>query len=200
MRRDDADVFKILEEQGIDLSTMDILSPYAKKGEYRTAEYARRAKHLTAWEIDPNNFKGLIKNLPSNTIAKLCDSCEEIYKETWKYDFVIVDPYFGDSKYTEGFCLFPGIYRILKPHAYILSVVLLDPHPYANARGYGVSDKLKLGRKLFYGTKSEIVTEQEVEDAYARHAAENGYKVIANTWSWSFSNTCFYLQELVEKE
>ena len=200
MRRDDTDVFNIIEQKGIDLSTMDILSPYAKEGEYRTIDYAKKAAHLTAWEINPDYYEKLIQNLPSNTDSKLCDSCEEIYRETRKYDFVIVDPYFGSSTYVEGFFLFPRIYEILKPHAFIVTVILLDPYPYSWARGYGVSQPRRLVRRLFYGTRNEIVTNQEVETAYRRHARGSGFELVWDAWSWSFSDTCFYVQELKKQE
>jgi len=196
MRADDGDVLNILEHRDIDLSKMDILSPYAKSGEQRTIEYAKRARHLTAWEINPDHYKKLVENLPANTDTKLCDSCIQIHEETRKYDFVIIDPYFGDSKYTEGFCLFPALYRRLKSHAFILTVILLDPHAYYKARNYEVPDKRKLARKLFYETDSEIVTKQQVADAYRRHARHNGFKNTWDIWSWSFSDTIFYLQEL----
>ena len=178
------------------MSKMDILSPYAKEGEHRTIDYAKKARHLTAWEIRPEPYEKLIQTLPSNTDSKLCDSCEEIYRETRKYDFVVMDPNFGDSTYVEGFFLFPRIYEILKPHAFIMTVVLLDPYPYAQARGYGVKESWRLVRKLFYGTRNEIVTKQEVEAAYRRHARGSVFELIWDAWSWSFSHTCFYLQEL----
>lgn len=113
------------------LGEVDAVELFAREGDWQTIVYAPRVKSLEVWEINPEFYDSLKKNLP-NAKIKITDTWKEIKETTRKYDLIAVDApnsnYGENDEHCEHFGLLPDIFRIASDGCVIVLNVNMEPY------------------------------------------------------------------------
>ena len=112
------------------------------------------------------------KNFPEADV-KICDSYEEIKRTDRVFDLVVIDNNLLGTTHVEHFDLYPQLYRILKPRAFVVQNVIPDPYMYRPM----VADEVQKRRKEFYSSTSDIVPLPYIVRRYHILATKNGHIV-----------------------
>ena len=96
-----------LIKKGYDFSDKILLDAFSRDGSWQTKHVSNLVKITHAWEIDKVFESELKKNLPENSIIKICDSHKMIKSESEKFDIIIFDNplscYGINKEYSEHF-------------------------------------------------------------------------------------------------
>jgi len=161
---------KINKRQPLD--TMDALDIFAREGDWHSAYLTSRVKNLTAWEVKEAHEAKLRQNFPEADV-KICDSYEEIKRTDKIFDLVVIDNNLLGTTHVEHFDLYPQLFRILKPRAFVVQNVIPDPYMYRPM----VADEVQKRRKEFYSSSSDIVPLPYIIRRYHILATKNGHIV-----------------------
>jgi len=121
-------VQRLETEFNFPLSEAAALELFAREGDWQTTSYAPSVKTLEAWEIDPQFYEGLRRNLPHAKI-KITDTWKEIKATSQKYDLIVADAPQGIyGEHCEHFGLLPDIFRIANDGCVIVLNVNVEPY------------------------------------------------------------------------
>jgi len=147
------------------------LELFAREGDWQTIVYASHVKSLEVWEINPEYYDGLRRNLPDAEI-KITDTWKEIKRTQKKYDLIVVDApqatYGENNEHCEHFGLLPDIFRITNDGGVIILNVNIVP--------YGLNEQplWRERREEYYKThRPEKVAFDDVIRHYKRIFKEN---------------------------
>lgn len=161
------------------LSEAEALELFAREGDWQTTSYASYVKTLEAWEINPQFYEGLRRNLPHAKI-KITDTWKEIQATHNKYDLIVADApqglYGENDEHCDHFGLLPDIFRIANDGCVIILNVNIEPYNF-----YEDSEWWKR-RKDYYRTEHpEKLEFDAITQHYRRICQENNV-----TMQWCF--------------
>jgi len=123
-----------LIEKGYDFSDKTLLDAFSRDGSWQTKHVASLVKITHAWEIDKAFESELKKNLPENSIVKICDSHKMIASESEKFDIIIFDNplscYGVNKEYSEHFDIMKDFTLVSKEKVLIIFNVKTKPYNY----------------------------------------------------------------------
>jgi tRNA G37 N-methylase Trm5 len=149
-----------LENEGVRLENLYALDFFAREGDWQTIDYSSKVKNLEAWEINPDFFSGLKRNLPKATI-RIVDSYVYGMQTNDRFDFIVLDnpqATFGpEGMYCEHFEALPIALRLLKPEGFIVFNLNWAPFNFDNhpewqrrrAEFYNIKDTTHLSLEKF---------------------------------------------------
>jgi len=125
-------ICKELEKRNINLSQLNALDMFARKGDWQTFVYANHVKTLEVWEIDSAHELDLKRNLPNSKI-KIIDSIATLKGGYAKaYDFIVIDNpqnTFGqNNQYCEHFDVLPHIAQLIENKA--IAIFNINKQPF----------------------------------------------------------------------
>lgn len=168
------EVVKRLEtEFDFPLSEAVALELFAREGDWQTISYASHVKVLEAWEINPQFYEALRRNLPQAKI-KITDTWKEIKVTSQKYDLIVADApqgtYGENGEHCDHYGLLPDIFRIANDGCVVILNVNVKPYNfYENSEWwkrrkeyYKTEHPEKLGFDAVTQCYKEICQENEV--------------------------------------
>ena len=172
-------VRRLEAEFALSLSEVVALELFAREGDWQTVSYAPYVKTLEAWEINPQFYEGLKRNLP-NAKIKITDTWKEIRTTPQKYDFIVADTpqgiYGENGEHCNHFGLLPDIFRIANDGCVIVLNVNVEPYNFREDSGWWKR------RKEYYKTEHpERLNLTEVVQHYEGICRENDVRL-----EWSF--------------
>ena len=162
-----------LEKMGEPLKDYRALEFFARAGDWQTAEYFSKVKHLCAWEIDPEFEIDLIRNLPGADI-RIGDSYmlgrEECYQN--KFGFVVFDnPQNIFNGHCEHFEALPLLPHLMAERGVVIFNVNRCPFNYEQ------NPEWKKRREEYYGRDAHKVDVGFFIDFYTRKFSDMGLNV-----------------------
>ncbi len=166
---------RLQEEFNFPLERADAIELFAREGSWHTITYAPYVKSLEAWEINPDFYKGLRRNLQRAKI-KIVDTFKEIKDVSRKYDLIVIDnsnsTYGENNKYCEHFDLLPDVFNIANDNCVIILNVNVEPYDFKEGSLWWTR------RKEYYKTNHPEKLELNlVAQHYAEICKENNIKL-----------------------
>jgi spermidine synthase len=167
-------VMRELQRRGFNLQSADVLECFAHTGKMHTIDYARAARSLTLWEINPIHEKQLRATFPKATV-QITDTYRQVLRDQNRFDLIVIDTSPGEPGHFESFDLFPEIFRLAKDRCIlILNVIpelnksILKIYPNvgkdfsreARRRFYHIVSPERIPLKTMVGTYEEIAKDQ----------------------------------------
>lgn len=188
---------KLIEEYKIPLENTEAIELFAREGDWHTVVYAPHVKSLEAWEINPEFYEGLSKNLPHAKI-KIVDAWEEIKKTNKKYGLIVVDApqatYGENDEHCEHFGLLPDLFNIANDGCIIILNVNVMPYDL---------DKNPLWqaeRRKYYKTEHpEQLSLSRTIQHYREICIENGFEVLWHFFQQRETGFIYYLVLQLER-
>lgn len=162
---------------GFDLSEMDAVEVFGRKGDWHTVDYAGMVSSLEVWEIDPQHNADLEKNLPGamiRNVDSITFAADPVNRE--RFDFVVIDnpqALFGPGDaYCEHFDVLMPATGMLRPNGVIVFNVNIRPYDYE------LHPDWQKRRAAFYGqTGTDSLALADMEDFYAEQFKQWGRAV-----------------------
>lgn len=116
--------------EGIDISNMRFLDPFAKEGKKQTCFFSGKVRTMEVWEIDEIFTKTLTQKFPDATV-RCVDSIERVQQNTLdKFDLVIIDSplsTYCNNEYAENFEIIEKIGNILSDNSIVIINICTKP-------------------------------------------------------------------------
>jgi hypothetical protein len=180
-----------LNRMGIDISSLNALEFFARKGNWHTLSYANKVNSIAVWEIEAKFSDDLMVNIPHSTI-RIGDSFE-LAKETQysnSFNFIIFDnPQGVFGKYCEHFeCL--SLAPILISNNGGLVIFNINRTPF----NYDKESMWAKRRNIFYGTDDTSSLDSEfLLNFYKTFFDKLGFDTVFSFEQWRNKDYLSYL-------
>ena len=141
-----------IENRWMPVANLDAIELFGFDGSFHTKDYFEKIKSLEVWEIDPECYKPLRKNVPGAKI-KIVDTFFQLSKCQDLFDLVIIDnPTSTFNQHCELFSAFPDVFGILKEDA--VNVIPTVNQDIMKKIPYLFNESQLLMRENFYQTNT----------------------------------------------
>lgn len=179
-------VLRGMKNRGVRVETLSGLELFAGDGSQTLVLFAKHLKNLEVWEFNPKLESRLRLKVPDARV-RIVDSYHQIRETPDKFDWVSADSWTGMTpgrEYCENFELFPSVFRLFKPRAYLILNLLPELNVgRLQSSGYEFLDQHLQRRRDFYRWDNpEKIPIEHMVRIYEELITSNGYRL-----DWWFS-------------